>query len=350
MLSNEQSNSKILIIRLSSMGDVLLTSKLIRNLRKNFKNSIIKFITNKEYEDLIKYNPYLDEYLLYEKYNIDKINELQNNLNEFKPDLIIDLQNNKRSKELTKNFTNNIFKFDKRTFYKLLLVYTKINKTTKYELIPDLYCKTLKLPNFEIDNLGLEIWLNNNENYENIQNRKYYKKNKYKIAVAPGATFKTKRIPNDILIKILKNLSKKLEIEYFLIGGKDEIDISNRIEQEIDCINYTGRLSILETARIVDQSDLLITNDTGIMHIASARRIPIIVFYGGTIPNFGFVPYHTPHIIFENDLWCRPCSHIGRNFCPLLHFNCMKKFNDEEISDKIIAFLNNLYKFGQINL
>jgi len=346
MLLNEQSISKILVLRLSSMGDVILTSKLIRNLRKNFKNSIIKFITNKEYEDLIKYNPNLNKYLLYEKYNIDKINELKNNLREFNPDLIIDLQNNKRSKELIKNLTNNIFRFNKRTFYKLLLVYTKINKKTKYELIPDLYCKSIKLPNFGIDNLGLEIWLNNKENYENIINRKYYRKNKYKIAVAPGATYKTKRIPEDILTKILKNLSKNIEIEYFLIGGKEEIDISNKIEQEIDSINYTGKLSILETAEIIDQSDLLITNDTGIMHIASARRTPIIVFYGGTILNFGFVPYYTPHIIFENDLWCRPCSHIGRNFCPLIHFNCMQKFNVVEISDKIIAFLNNLYKFG----
>uniref|UniRef100_A0A7C4M3R9 Glycosyltransferase family 9 protein n=1 Tax=candidate division CPR3 bacterium TaxID=2268181 RepID=A0A7C4M3R9_UNCC3 len=346
MLSNEQSISRILVIRLSSMGDVVLTSKLIRNLRKNFKNSIIKFITNKEYEDLIKYNPNLNEYLLYEKYNTDKINELINNLREFKPDLIIDLQNSNRSKELIKNLSKNTFKFDKRTFYKLLLVYSKINKNTTYELIPDLYCKTIKLPNFEIDNLGLEIWLSNKENYETIINRKYYRKNKYKIAIAPGATYKTKRIPEDILTMILKNLSKNIGIEYFLIGGKEEIDISNKIEQEIDSINYTGKLSILETTEIIDQSDLLITNDTGIMHIASARRTLIIVFYGCTIPNFGFVPYHTPHIIFENDLWCRPCSHIGRNFCPLIHFNCMKKFNVIEISDKIIAFLNNLYKFG----
>jgi len=346
MLSNEQSNSRILIIRLSSMGDVVLTSKLIRNLRNNFKNSIIKFITNKEYEDLIKYNPNLNDYLLYEKYNLQKIENIRQYLSEFNPDLIIDLQNSKRSKELIKNLTKNTFKFDKRTFYKLLLVYTKINKKTKYELIPDLYCKTLKLSNFQIDNLGLEIWLKNNENYENIINRKYYRKNKYKITVAPGATFKTKQIPEDILIKILKNLSKNLEIEYFLIGGNKEKDISKKIEQEIDSINYTGNLSILETAEIIDQSDLLITNDTGIMHIASARRTPTIVFYGGTIPNFGFVPYHTPHIIFENDLWCRPCSHIGRNFCPFINFNCMKNFNVVEISDKIIAFLNNLYKFG----
>ena len=140
-----------------------------------------------------------------------------------------------------------------------------------------------------------------------------------------------------------KILKSSINCEFIIIGGKDDFDICNYISNEINAVNYAGKTDIIETARLIDTSDLLITNDTGVMHIAAARQTPVAVIFGSTVQDFGFSPFRCPNIIIEKDISCRPCSHIGRNFCPLWHFNCMKTVTPQFAAEKILDLLK-IYK------
>lgn len=348
MTFDKESNLKFLIIRLSSLGDIVLTTKIIRNIKLNFPKSDIFFICNKEYIDVIKLNPNISKIGLYEKNDSLKIQELRNEILDFKPNLTLDLQKNKRSKFLLQNLEN-ISSYDKRRLYKLLLVYTKHIVESKNLPIPDVYTNTIKniISDFMVDDFGLEFWLNDDiESSEYTPNqRKYEKISKLRFAVAPAAHFKTKRWPKDYYIQLINQLKEYYtNSEFVILGAKSEMELCNEIAISTKSINMAGKASIMESAELINDSDLFIGNDSGLMHIAAARQVPVVVFFGSTVKEFGFIPYKTPNIILEKNLWCRPCSHIGRNFCPLVHFNCMKKITPIFAFNKIIQLINNLYK------
>lgn len=261
---------------------------------------------------------------------------------------MIDLQKNKRSKFLSENFEN-IVTYDKRRLYKLLLVYTKYVDKSKNFPIPDVYINTLKniKPEFDIDNDGLEFWLKKDiEKGQYLpKEKKFEHKKKFKIAVAPAAHFKTKRWEGDYFIELINKLKEYYnESEFILLGGKSEYDLCENIALKTHSLNFAGKTTIMGSAEIIDGCDLMICNDSGLMHIAAARQVPIAVFFGSTVQEFGFIPYNVHNIILEYNLWCRPCSHIGRNICPLGHFNCMKKITPIYAFDKIKGLVNYLYK------
>lgn len=348
MTFDKESNLKFLIIRLSSMGDIVLTSKLIRNIKLNYPKSLLYFVCNKEYEDIIKFNPFVDKIKLYDKGNVGQIDKLRNDLIAINPDVVIDLQKNKRSKYLSKGL-NNVVEYDKRRIYKLMLVYAKQSDKSKNLPVPELYIDTIKkiIPHFEIDNKGLEFWLKSDaEEQTYLPHLKNYRnKSKLKIAVAPAAHFKTKRWLEEYFIELINSIKEHYKnSEFIILGGVSEFNLCENISKQTDSLNLAGKTSIIESAEFIDDCDLMISNDTGLMHIAAARNVPVAVFFGSTVREFGFVPYNIPHIILEQDLWCRPCSHIGRNICPLGHFNCMKKITPIYAFNKIIDLVNYLYK------
>lgn len=344
MTLNKHIKLKIIIIRLSSMGDIVLTTKLIRNIKSNFPSSNLDFVASDEYLDCLNYNPYIDNILVYQKNNNSNHLEIRNYISKSNYDLIIDLQKSHRSKFITQNSNSKIVYFDKRRLFKYLLVYPKIKLKSQIKPIAELYCDTLisSYENVIIDNKGLEFWFENEKEYkETIINNP--QKNKLRIAIAPAAHFKTKQWLPENFIELIELLNKKLRTEIYLLGGKQDYELCEMIAQRTGAINYAGKLSIIESAIKIDASDLLITNDTGLMHIGSARQIPTVVFYGSTTPDLGFIPYKNKNIIIQQEMWCRPCSHIGRNKCPLIHFNCMKKITPKLAFNKILKFINNLY-------
>jgi heptosyltransferase-2 len=104
--------------------------------------------------------------------------------------------------------------------------------------------------------------------------------------------------------------------------------------------NFCGELTLLETAKELDSCDVLISNDSGLMHLAAARKVPSLAIFGSTVPQFGFTPYGNRSEIVEIDLDCRPCTHIGRDKCPKGHFNCMNLIENDIILEKLERLLN----------
>jgi heptosyltransferase-2 len=320
----------ILIIRLSSLGDILLTTPFVRAIKMQFSHIRIDMLIREEYADVIKLNPYIDKKLLFkkdEKSNIALIEQLRNNNYQ----LVFDLQNNLRSKKVVSSLKINSVKFDKRSFDKFLLVNFKINKLREAPQIPVRYSNTIQ--NLKLDEKGLDLFTDKSANAKLI-----WKNNL--IGFCPGARHFTKRWPTEYFVE----LGNKLILDGYtivLFGGKIDKEICAELVDKISsAINLSDNDELLQTAADMKLCKAVVCNDSGLMHTASATGTKVIAIFGSTVKEFGFAPYNCNNLILENNsLTCRPCSHIGRSDCPKKHFDCMKSIKPEFVFEKLKSFL-----------
>ncbi len=320
----------ILIIRLSSLGDILLTTPFIRAIKTQFPHIRIDMLIREEYGDVIKLNPYIDKKLLFnkdDKSNSVLIEQLKNNNYE----LVIDLQNNLRSKKVISSLTINSVKFDKRSFDKFLLVNFKINKLREAPQISIRYSNTIQ--NLKLDDEGLDLFTDKSANTELIGKNNL-------IGFCPGARHFTKRWPKEYFIELGNKLTQN-GYEIVLFGGNIDKEICEEIRTKINgAINLSGDDDLLQTAADMKLCNAVVCNDSGLMHTASTVGTKIIAIFGSTVKEFGFAPYNCNNLILENNsLICRPCSHIGRSDCPKKHFDCMKAIKPEFVFEKLKSFL-----------
>ena len=331
ILINLQNTNRILIIRLSSLGDILLTTPVLRSLKKKFPDLKIDFLLKEQYADVLKYNPNLND--LY-TFNPDNINELINSLKQNRYDLVIDLQNNFRSQKITKNIkpVQKVIKFKKLDIEKFLLVKFKINRLRNVPGIPIRYAQTID--NFELDEKGLEIFIPGNVKSQLTSDEKF-------IGLAPGSRHFTKMWPKEYYIYLAKILSAN-NFKVVLLGGKDDRQICGEISKMVPAsINLCTEDDILQTVADMKKCFVIVSNDSGLMHAACAAGTPVLAFFGSTVKEFGFMPYKSKNLILENDsLSCRPCTHIGRSQCPKKHFKCMMELTPQTAFNKINILLN----------
>lgn len=323
--------NKILIIRLSSLGDLLLTTPLVRSIKKANSNTTIDFIVRKEFEDTIKFNPNIRNIIsLSRNYNPKEIRaEIKSN----NYDLIVDLQNNLRSRIITKGLKNKIVRYKKPIINRLLLVKFKINRFDKILTIPERYA--LSVEDVELDNFGLELVLPVNINSRLTDDRNY-------VGICPGSKHKTKMWPEEYFVALGKKLSKKYTVCIF--GGKDDKAVCQRVSKEIDdSIDLSNDNKLLQLAADMKKCKAIICNDSGLMHTALSVDVPVVAIFGSTVKELGFFPYKGRNLVLENNLLsCRPCSHIGLSECPKGHFKCMKDLTPEIVFNKTITFIENL--------
>jgi ADP-heptose:LPS heptosyltransferase len=326
---------KILFIRFSSIGDIVLTTPLLRCVKKQIPGAEIHYLTKASYYEILCTNPNIDKiYTFNENYS-----ELIKQLKSENYSSIIDLHKNIRSFRIKSSLLKPSYSFPKLNFAKWLLVNFKIN------LLPDIhivnrYFKALEKLNVRNDNEGLDFFINEADMINiNLLPINFHKG--YKVLVVGGNHF-TKKIPDDILL----TLCKKTEIPLVLIGGKEDRPRAEEVRKKADnkdVFNACGIYNVGQSASIIEQSKGIITPDTGMMHIAAALKKNILSVWGNTVPEFGMYPYlpasmkNLSKIVEVKNLSCRPCSKIGFKKCPKKHFNCMK-LND---INTLINFLKN---------
>ena len=342
-LYSQENIKSILVIRLTSIGDVLLTTPLVRILGDLYPSARIDFLTTSQMADIFRYNPHIDNLFTVERHA--KANELRLKKKEFftdfQYDAVIDLQNNWKSAILRKSLSQHIFKFNKRRIFKLRLVYLKY-KPVNYQLIPDLYIQTASELGTKPDGKGLEFWLDTETDKEFYSSNVEKKSNSNIIVIAPGAYHFTKRLPKEKFSELIGMLQQD-GFEVTLIGGKEDVEVCNWLEHyaSYKLHNLAGKLSLSESAKQIDTAKLVITNDTAVMHIASARKVPVIAIFGSTVREFGFLPYHSPYKRIEKEIPCRPCTHYGKKKCPKKHFNCMNLIESKDIYTSVKEMLLN---------
>jgi ADP-heptose:LPS heptosyltransferase len=316
---------KFLIIRFSSIGDIVLTSPIVRCVKKQIPGAEVHYITKKAFASVIESNSHIDKL-----YSIEKdVSEVIKELKKENYDFVIDLHHNLRSMQVKQGLKKPSASFPKLNVEKWLKVNLKIDKLPDMHIV-DRYFETVESLNIKNDGEGLEYFIPAKDEVK-ITTLPATHQNGY-IGFVIGARHFTKRLPLHKIIDICKGI----DVPIVLLGGKEDIESAKQIEAAIGTkvFNACGKYNLNQSASLVKQAKKIITHDTGLMHIAAAFKKDIISVWGNTIPEFGMYPYKpgaNSHIVEVKNLNCRPCSKIGYKACPKKHFKCMEQISEEEI-------------------
>lgn len=333
----EQQIIKILVIRFSSIGDIVLSTPVLRCIREQLPNAEIHFLTKLKFKEVSLHNPRINFFYYLKEEIIELVPELKAQCFDY----VIDLQNNNKSRKLRRMLQVKASVVNKLNIRKFLLTAFKINLLPEKHIV-DRYLDTLKVLGVNNDGKGLEYYIGREdevtqEDIPTAHSHGY-------IAFVIGATYFTKRLP----VEKWKELCSKVNHPIIILGGAAEQQIGEEIA-ELDPIriyNACGKFSLNESAYLIKKSKVVVSNDTGLMHIAAAFQKPIITIWGNTIPKFGMYPYFgslSGKIALNAEvkgLWCRPCSKLGFDSCPLGHFKCMKKQDITQLANMVFQQLS----------
>jgi len=335
---------KVLIIRFSSIGDIVLTTPVIRCLKQQIPGVSIHYFTKLQYKDIVANNPYIDKVHYLRDYLGPAIEELKKE----KFDYVIDLHHNLRTWRVKKALATKSYSFDKLNFKKWLLVNFKINLMPDKSIV-ERYVATVKPLGVKNDTMGLDYFIPESVKLkrDDIPMSHWLG---YAVCVIGGSYF-TKKLP----IEQWKKFCDRVPFPVILMGGAEDKEDGRSIaaSDPVKIYNSCGKFSLNESAELIKHAKIVVSNDTGLMHIAAAFQKPVISFWGNTSPTMGMFPYYgynnlgeriaLQSKIFENiSLNCHPCSKIGYNKCPKGHFKCMNELN---MTDVVEIFKKILEKY-----
>ena len=325
---------KVLILRFSSIGDIVLTTPVVRAVKSQLTDCEVHYATKKGYVSLLTSNPYIDRVHCLE----DNLEELIGRLRKEQFDIIVDLHNNLRTRIIKSRLGIRSKSFNKLNWQKWLLVNFKINRLPNRHIV-DRYMDTVSALGVKLDTLGLDYFIPEKDEVELDWLPETHRQGYYAVVI--GAKFATKQLPKDRLIELCDRINKPI----VLLGGKEDAELGDEIveffvktddsspyEEQLreglnkrsEVFNACGKFNLNQSASLIKQAGAVFTHDTGLMHIAAAFKKQIFSIWGNTVPEFGMYPYRTQFSIFENKkINCRPCSKIGHDKCPLGHFKCM---------------------------
>lgn len=316
---------KILVIRFSSIGDIVLTSPVVRCLQKQ-TGAEIHFITKKSFAGIVANNPYISKVYSFE----DSVHEVGEQLKAEQYDFVVDLHHNVRSLQVKRLLKVPYAAFPKLNIEKWLLVNLKINRLPAIHIV-DRYFQTVKKLGVKNDGAGLDYFIPEADHIA-VETLPATHRTGY-IALVTGAKFATKQMPVSKMVEIIHKLNRPV----VLLGGKEDTETGEAVAAGCGALVYNacGKYNLSQSASLLKQADFVITHDTGLMHIAAALKKKIYSVWGNTVPAFGMTPYlpgEGSKIIEVKNLACRPCSKIGHSRCPKGHFRCMTEINPDSFT------------------
>ena len=329
---------KFLILRFSSIGDIVLTTPVVRCLKKQMPSAEIHYLVKPQFKTVIEHNPYIDKiHLLQQDWEA-----MIDSLKEEKFDHIIDLHHNLRTLRIKKALKLPATSFNKLNIEKFIFVKLKWNVMPKGVHIIDRYLETVAQFGVRNDGDGMDYFI---PKEEEVQSKDIPASHQLGfVSIVIGASFYTKKLP----VYKLQELCSKINFPIILLGAKEEFKEGEEISKvdPVKIYNACGKFSLNESADLVRKSRVVIAHDTGLMHIAAALKKQVIAIWGSTTPSFGMVPYYGSKFMathaqpYDNiqvlKLWCRPCTKMGRNKCPQGHFKCMKKIDLDEVVQRVM--------------
>lgn len=337
ILEKKSEINNILVLRFSSLGDVILASSVFPCLKKEFPNGQITFITRNAYKDLFTNNPYVDKI-----YKLEDGFSLDDHIFSQKWDTVIDLQNNKKSKALVKKLKGNpvIRTFQKEHLKRLQLLLLR-NKNVVVESVISRYLQTATgrdKNDFNPAKLfkAKECFITTNK-----LNSLGIDTDKPLLALFPFAAWLNKVWPSANYIDVATYFINK-GYGVLIFGSKSEYDqalqLKNKIGARAFCL--AGEFSLSELIEVISLCSLALGGDTGLSHLARACGVKTGMIFGPTVRQFGFFPEGEPAFeVFEASQWCRPCHAHGGNFCFTGKRNCMNKIVPSEVIFKLEELL-----------
>ena len=319
---------RILIIRFSSIGDIVLTTPVIRALKRQVHNAEIHYLTKQAFRNILKSNPYIDHIHTIEQ----NVNEVAGLLRKQQFDFIVDLHKNLRSTHTKLLLRRPAHSFPKTNIRKWLMVNFKVNYLPTRHIV-DRYFQAATTMGVKNDGKGLDYFIPGDEEvpYDDLPDTL----SSDFVAIGIGGKHNTKLYPVDKV----NALCYKMNRPVILMGGPEDFERAEAIRKGMKhfVFNGCGEFTINQTASVLKKASVVISNDTGIMHIAAALKKKLVSLWGNTIPEFGMYPYYPKEmqdqyrIIEVKGLSCRPCSKIGYDKCPKGHFRCMYDISEDEI-------------------
>lgn len=327
---------KILVIRFSSIGDIVLASPVFRCIKNQLPGAQLHFVTKHSFKLVTASNPYIDKFF----YLDNDLPALITELKKEEYDYVIDLHKNFRSYKIKKALKKKSYTIRKLSVQKFLL--TRLN----IDLMPGIHITqrslhTVSALGVKDDGLGLDYFIPEKDIVKETEIPHSHLAGY--IAIAIGASYHTKKMP----VHKLQELCQKIEFPIILLGGKEDAAAGEAIAKtdNIKVYNACGKFNLNESADLIRQSRLVISHDTGLQYIACAFKKPLLALWGATSPALDVEPYYgslfmdqQTEPVYENiylNLSCQPCSKYGTATCPLEHFNCMEKQDIEAIVKKV---------------
>lgn len=314
---------KILVIRFSSMGDIIYTTPVVRCLKQQLPEAEIHFLTKPAFKYIYDANPHLDKLLLLQEKLSDTIKEIKQE----KYDYIIDLHNNLRTSLIKLRTGIKSSTYDKQRIRKWLSLKFNLKLIEPIHLV-DRYLKTVSFLGVSNDSLPIDYYIKKNYRLADLLPTSHQQGY---VAFVIGATHFTKRMPNKKIINICRGINQPV----LLLGGMDVKQNGEEIAAALGekVYNACGITTLDESVFLVSKAQNIIGFDTGLTHIAEAFNRPIASVWGGTVPELlGVQPYQVKDAFVAGiDLPCRPCSKFGLEKCPLGHFKCMNEMPEQPL-------------------
>lgn len=334
---------KILIIRFSSLGDIIMATALPRVLRAKYPDAQIDMVVRDDFFELIKNNPHINNKISFPKKDgLKGLIKFTKKIREEKYDLIIDAHKKIRSIFITSFSGSKILKINKRTLLRWLLIYLKINFfKNKIDYQIEEYIKPLKKLNVLYDHKGTELFIpddiKNKINQLLQKTIPNFKLNKKIIGFVPSAHWAGKRWPYSKFDELAKLLHQDFDI--VIVGGSKD-DFCNQIANKYPNVySFAGKASLLESAYILSECNLVVANDTGMMHVAEAVGTDVITIIGPTSVEFACYPHRIKSKTVELNMWCRPCSTNGSGMC--IRFGkrpCLNNISSNDVYNEVLKY------------
>lgn len=332
------SKSKKLLIRLSSAGDVVLTSPLLKLMKEREPDSEIHFVLKSQFADLIRQNPNVTKlHIVQDNSDLHHLENLRRELLGERFDITLDLHNNFRSIYLRRGTAPKVRVITKDIIKRAILVNTRLNLFSSIRSVALKYAQTYDksitdvpkpevfLPSETVKKINA-IWAS------------FGRVDGNSVFLCPGARHFTKRWP----VSYWKELAAKLTPgnRVILLGGAADVEACAEIHRDTGAINFCGQFSLIESTAMLSHASVVVTNDSYLMHAANALGKKMVAIFGSSVREFGFFPYGIEHKVLEvNGLLCRPCSHIGLEMCPKRHFKCMMDTAPETVEEAVLLLL-----------
>ncbi len=329
----------ILVVRFSSLGDVLLTTPVLRAIRAHWPQAHLAFLTRERFAPLLEGNPHLDELIrLPEGATARELAARCRELARRRWTILADLHRSLRS-SLVRKLVPAQYKlvYSKLITKRTLLIYGRMDRYGPHPLaVPERYARPLERFGVRLDQLPAELHLSDQDHAPvaaAIASRWPDTPENF-LTVAPGAAWPIKRWPAERFAVAAGELSARHSLKVLVLGGAQDAEVCRTVAERLgaSALDLAGQLTIRQSAAAVERSRLLLTNDTGLMHVATAVRTPVTAVFGPTVRQLGYFPYRSAARVVEHPgLWCRPCTHNGRSRCPLGHFRCLRELGPSAV-------------------
>lgn len=327
----------ILVIQTAFIGDIIMSSPLFEGLKKIYPEATIDVVVNSKYTALLSNHPHIRKVYGFDKTSHKFLNLLQ---------LIL---------KLRKSHYDLAVSMQRHLSSSLMMVLGGVKKrvgSSKQKMLTHAVTFPAGIHNRE--KAGLLLKMVRKGTYD-LQTRLYPSEKdkeaagslvrnnrRFKLGVAPGSVWETKKWPKEYYIEAINRMADEADI-YLIGGGRDDIILCQEIVDKLDrpdIVNTAGQLSLLASAALIEQLDLLLCNDSAPLHMANAMKTPVFAFFGPTVKRFGCYPYQPNDNILEIDLYCRPCTKHGSKICPEGHFRCMKEIEPQRVVDEILLYMS----------